>query len=288
MRDLSTDKKYVLQELRTLLDRYGYDSVDQRVSQRLDSIFLGYALRYTNEDHSYGIELAELMDILRKPGSIDVVAPTSKMTICSDSLKSALLKHLEDLYRSCVCGVNDELCEIESAVYDIVDMHLSEKDLQVQKEQILKSLNIDANNPQYMAVSDAIDQLKAITEADDVKKIKKKRTHAKNLVNLIEKIKFQDNLKMIRQSAKSDERFYKPKLPARRLGFQLSYVYSELKFYGVFGEKLTRKDLCFLYDYLTILGQGEEYAMYEYCGDAIKDKADTIRDWIKAYKRMDH
>ena len=93
---------------------------------------------------------------------------------------------------------------------------------------------------------------------------------------------------MIRQSAKSDERFYKPKLPARRLGFQLSYVYSELKLYGVFGEKLTRKDLCFLYDYLTILGQVEEYAMYEYCGDAIKDKADTIRDWMKAYKRMDH
>ena len=285
MRDLSTDKECVLQELRTLLNRYGYDIIDQRVFRCLDSIFLGYALRYTDDDHSYEIEVAELMDILRKPGSIDVVAPTSKMTICSDRLKSALLRQLESLYYWCFRGGDDELFDFESAVYDIINMQLSEKDLQAQKEQILRNLNIDANNSQYKAVSDALDQLKAIRDVDDAEE---KRTQAKNLVELIEKIKFQDDLKMIRQSAKSDERFYKPKLPARRLGFQLSYVYSQLKSYGVFGEKLTRKDLCFLYDYLTILGQVEEYAMYEYCGDAIKDKADTIRDWMKAYKRMDH
>lgn len=210
MRDLETDKECILQELRTLFDRYGYDSVDQRVFQRLDSIFLGYALRYTDEDYSYGIELAELMDILKKPGSIDVVAPSYKITICSDRLKSAILNHLEYLYTWYV--QNDEGVEIEP----------------------------------------------------------------------------HEALEMFRQSAKSDERFYRPKLPARRLGFQLSWVFDQLKFYGVFGEKLTRKDLCFLYDYLTILGQVEEYAMYEYCGDAIKDKADTIRDWIKAYMRMDH
>ena len=210
MRELSTDKKYVLQELRTLLDRYGYDSVDQRVFQRLDSIFLGYALRYTDDDHSYGIELVELMDILRKPGNIDVMAPTSRITICSNRLKSALLNHLEYLYIWFV--QNDEGIDIEP----------------------------------------------------------------------------NDALEMLRRATKADDRYYKPKLPARRLGFQLSYVYSELKSYGVFGEKLTRKDLCFLYDYLTILGQVEEYAMYEYSGDAIKDKADTIRDWIRAYKRMDH
>lgn len=284
MRDLSTDKECVLQELRTLLNRYGYDIIDQRVFRCLDRIFLGYALRYTDDDHSYEIEVAELMDILRKPGSIDVVAPTSKMTICSDRLKSALLRQLESLYWR-FRGGDDELFDFESAVYDIINMQLSEKDLQAQKEQILKNLNIDANNSQYKAVSDALDQLKAIRDVDDAEE---KRTQAKNLVELIEKIKFQDDLKMIRQSAKSDERFYKPKLPARRLGFQLSYVYIQLKSYGVFGEKLTRKDLCFLYDYLTILGQVEEYAMYEYCGDAIKDKADTIRDWMKAYKRMDH
>ena len=208
MRDLSTDKECVLQELRTLLNRYGYDIIDQRVFQRLDCIFLGYALRYTDDDHSYGIELAELVDILRKPGSIDVVAPTSKMTICSDRLKSALLKHLEYLYTWYF--QNDEGIDIEP----------------------------------------------------------------------------NDALEMLRRTTKVDDRYYRPKLPARRLGFQLSYVYSQLKSYGVFGEKLTRKDLCFLYDYLTILGQVEEYAMYEYCGDAIKDKADTIRDWMKAYKRM--
>ena len=210
MRDLSKDKENVLQELRTLLNRYGYDGVSQRVFQRLDSIFLGYALRYTDDDHSYGIELVELMDILRKPGNIDVMAPTSRITICSNRLKSALLNHLEYLYIWFV--QNDEGIDIEP----------------------------------------------------------------------------NDALEMLRRATKADDRYYKPKLPARRLGFQLSYVYSELKSYGVFGEKLTRKDLCFLYDYLTILGQVEEYAMYEFSGDAIKDKADTIRDWIRAYKRMDH
>lgn len=211
MRDLSTDKECVLQELRTLLNRYGYDIIDQRVFQRLDSIFLGYALRYTNEDHSYGIELVELMNMLREPGSIDVIAPKSRITIRSNRLKSALFDRLNYLYESYV-------------LYDEVE----------------------------------------------------------------NKIELDDALDMIRCGSRSDNRFYKPKLPARRLGFQLSYVYSQLKSYGVFGEKLTRKDLCFLYDYLTILGQVEEYAMYEYCGDAIKDKADTIRDWMKAYKRMDH
>jgi hypothetical protein len=210
MRDLSKDKENVLQELRTLLNRYGYDGVSQRVFQRLDSIFLGYALRYTDDDHSYGIELVELMDILRKPGNIDVMAPTSRITICSNRLKSALLNHLEYLYIWFV--QNDEGIDIEP----------------------------------------------------------------------------NDALEMLRRATKADDRYYKLKLPARRLGFQLSYVYSELKSYGVFGEKLTRKDLCFLYDYLTILGQVEEYAMYEFSGDAIKDKADTIRDWIRAYKRMDH
>ena len=91
---------------------------------------------------------------------------------------------------------------------------------------------------------------------------------------------------MIRQSAKSDERFYKPKLPARRLGFQLSYVYGLLKSYGVFGEKPTRKERCFLYDYLVIMGEVERFGMYVYVGDVAKEKSDMIKNWMNAYNNM--
>ncbi len=207
MRDLSKDKENVLQELRTLLNRYGYDGVSQRVFQRLDSIFLGYALRYTDDDHSYGIELVELMDILRKPGNIDVMAPTSRITICSNRLKSALLNHLEYLYIWFV--QNDEGIDIEP----------------------------------------------------------------------------NDALEMLRRATKADDRYYKPKLPARRLGFQLSYVYKALKSYGVFGDKPTRKERCFLYDYLVIMGQVERLDMYVFVGDVAKEKSDMIKNWMNAYYR---
>lgn len=208
MRDLSTDKKYVLQELRTLLDRYGYDIIDQRVFQRLDCIFLGYALRYTDNDHTYGIELVELINILKRSGCIDVVAPTSKMTICSDRLKSALLKHLEYLYTWYI--QNDEGIDIEP----------------------------------------------------------------------------NDALELFRRAAKVDDRYYKPKRPARRLGFQLSYVYNLLKSYKVFGDKLNRKERCFLYDYLVVMGEVDRLGMYVCVGDVAKEKSDMVKNWMNAYNNM--
>ncbi len=204
MRDLSTDKECIMHELKNLLHEYGYNLHDARI----ENTFLGYALRYTDNDHTYGIELVELINILKRSGSIDVVAPTSKMTICSDCLKSAMLNHLESLYASYI--QNDEGIEIE--------------------------LN--------------------------------------------------DALNMFRRYANADNRYYKPKLPARRLGFQLSYVYGLLKSYGVFGEKPTRRERCFLYDYLVIMGEVERLGMYVCVGDVAKEKSDMIKNWMNAYNNM--
>ncbi len=204
MRDLSTDKEGVMHELKSLLHEYGYNLHDTRI----ENIFLGYALRYTDNDHTYGMELVELINILKMSGSIDVVAPASKMTICSDRLKSALLKHLEYLFTWYV--QNDEGVDIEP----------------------------------------------------------------------------NDALKLFRRAANVDDRYYKPKLPARRLGFQLSYVYGLLKSYGVFGEKPTRKERCFLYDYLVIMGEVERFGMYVYVGDVAKEKSDMIKNWMNAYNNM--
>lgn len=204
MRDLSTDKECIMHELKNLLHEYGYDLHDARI----ENTFMGYALRYTDNDHTYGIELVELINILKRSGCIDVVAPTSKMTICSDRLKSAVLKHLEYLYTWYV--QNDEGIDIEP----------------------------------------------------------------------------NDALELFRRAANVDDRFYKPKLPARRLGFQLSYVYGLLKSYGVFGEKPTRKERCFLYDYLVIMGEVERLGMYVYVGDVAKEKSDMIKNWMNAYDNM--
>ena len=204
MRDLSTDKECIMHELKNLLHEYGYDLHDARI----ENTFMGYALRYTDNDHTYGIELVELINILKRSGCIDVVAPTSKMTICSDRLKSAVLKHLEYLYTWYV--QNDEGIDIEP----------------------------------------------------------------------------NDALELFRRAANVDDRFYKPKLPARRLGFQLSYIYGLLKSYGVFGEKPTRKERCFLYDYLVIMGEVERLGMYVYVGDVAKEKSDMIKNWMNAYDNM--
>lgn len=204
MRDLSTDKECIMHELKNLLHEYGYDLHDARI----ENTFMGYALRYTDNDHTYGIELVELINILKRSGSIDVVAPTSKMTICSDRLKSALLKHLEYIYTWYI--QNDEGIDIEP----------------------------------------------------------------------------NDALELFRRAANVDDRYYKPKLPARRLGFQLSYVYGHLKSNGVFGEKPTRKERCFLYDYLVIMGEVERLGMYVYVGDVAKEKSDMIKNWMNAYDNM--
>lgn len=204
MRDLAVDRECVLQELKSLLCKYGYNMADPRI----EAIFLGNALRYTDDDYTYGIELVELMEILKKPGSIDVVAPTSKITIHSNKIKSVLIDHLEYLYRWLVN--NDEGIDIEP----------------------------------------------------------------------------NEALEMFRRAHKVDESFYKPKLSAKRLGYQLSYVYTLLKSYNVFGEKPTRKERCLLYDYLVIMGEVDRLGMYMYVGDVAKEKSDMVKNWMNAYKKM--
>ncbi len=207
MRDLSKEKDSVVSELKNLLEQYGY-SLNLHDSM-IERIFLGSALRYTNNDYTYGMELAELIKILRKGGNICVKAPTCSMTINSNELKSALLEHLDYLFDYYI-------------LYDP-----------------------DENN-----------------------------------------LSFDEAYKMIQNGTKSDKCFYGPKLPAKRYGFQLAYVTDMLKQYGVFSEKQNRKEFCFLYDYMTILGQVEAIDKFNYKGDSVKDKADTIRDWMKAYNAM--
>lgn len=58
---------------------------------------------------------------------------------------------------------------------------LSEKDLKATKEEILKTLNIDANNPKYKEVSDALDHLKQCVQ--DAAEAEEKATRAQQLVN---------------------------------------------------------------------------------------------------------
>lgn len=69
----------------------------------------------------------------------------------------------------------------QGVVFGVAGKQLSEKDLNAQKDQILKNLNIDANNPQYKAVSDALDQLKKA--ALDAASAEEKQTRAQQLVD---------------------------------------------------------------------------------------------------------
>ena len=201
MRNLEVDKDCILNELKDLLRIYDYELPEHRI----ESVFLGVALRYADDDHTYLIELAELINVLRMPGSIDVIASTSQITIHSDYLKSALLKQLDFLWG------------------------LYFRDV--------KGLTIEP----------------------------------------------EESLNMIRKTAKNDDHFYKRKLPARRLGFQLSYLLKECK---VFGEKPTRKERCLLYDYLTILGEVERLSLYTFTGDVAKEKSDMVKNWMSAYERV--
>lgn len=204
MRNLEVDRDCILNELKELLRRYDYELPEHRI----ESVFLGVALRYADDDHTYLIELAELINVLRMPGSIDVIASKSPITIHSDYLKSALLKQLDFLWGLYFRDV---------------------KELTIEPEE---------------------------------------------------------SLNMIRKASKNDDRFYKRKLPARRLGFQLSYVYHLLKERKVFGEKPTRKERCLLYDYLTILGEVERLSLYTFRGDVAKEKSDMVKNWMNAYESM--